>query len=80
MGEYAPPSPGPVLLLDGGLVDVVGRERRDLVDEYRLLTFPTVLGTGRRLFPGGGAPAELECLSVERVGGAVLACYRRAAR
>ncbi|MFF7470659.1 dihydrofolate reductase family protein [Streptomyces sp. NPDC008092] len=50
----------------------------DLVDEYRLLTFPTVLGAGRPLFPAGGPPAELECLSAERVGATVLTRYRRA--
>ncbi|MET9084790.1 dihydrofolate reductase family protein [Streptomyces sp. NPDC004237] len=50
----------------------------DLVDEYRLLTFPTVLGAGRPLFPAGGPPAELECVSAERVGAAVLTRYRRA--
>ncbi|MFF7984645.1 dihydrofolate reductase family protein [Streptomyces sp. NPDC007901] len=50
----------------------------DLVDEYRLLTFPTVLGTGRPLFPAGGPPAELECVSAERSGAAVLTRYRRA--
>lgn len=52
----------------------------DLVDEYRLLTFPTILGTGQRLFPAGGPPAYLECLSAEQAGAAVLARYRRAAR
>jgi dihydrofolate reductase len=52
----------------------------DLVDEYRLLTFPTALGTGDRLFPAGGPPVHLECVSAERAGAAVLACYRRTGR
>jgi dihydrofolate reductase len=45
----------------------------DLVDEYRLLTFPTILGTGERLFPAHRPPAYLECRSAERAGAAVLA-------
>ncbi|MFD8814954.1 dihydrofolate reductase family protein [Streptomyces sp. NPDC059627] len=49
-----------------------------LVDEYRLVTFPTVLGAGLPLFPAGGPPAELECLSAERAGATVLTRYRRA--
>jgi dihydrofolate reductase len=52
----------------------------DLVDEYRLLSLPTILGAGERLFPGGGPPVHLECLSAERSGAAVLARYGRAAR
>jgi len=81
-------------VMDGGLVDVVNGEKRDvivtgstsvvhalmaedLVDEYRLLTFPTILGTGERLFPADKSPTDLECLSAERSGGAVLTRYRR---
>ena len=52
----------------------------DLIDEYRLLTFPTILGTGERLFRAGGPPAYLECLSAEQAGAAVLTRYARAAR
>lgn len=64
-----------------GSLSLVDRLRAaDMVDEYRLLTFPTVLGTGRRLFPTDGAPTELECLAAEQVGAAVLTRYRRVGR
>ena len=52
----------------------------DLVDEYRLLTFPTILGSGERLFPAGGPPAYLECLSAEQAGAAVFSRYGRTPR
>ena len=67
------------VIVTGSLSVVHALMAADLVDEYRLLTFPTVLGTGRRLFPDGAAPAQLECLSAERTGAAVLARYGRAA-
>ena len=51
---------------------------QDLVDEYRLLIFPTVLGQGTRLFEDETAPVDLDLVSVEPVGPAVLAVYRRA--
>jgi dihydrofolate reductase len=52
----------------------------DLIDEYRLLAFPTILGAGRRLFPAGEPPVYLETRSVERAGATVLTRYGRAAR
>jgi dihydrofolate reductase len=52
----------------------------DLIDEYRLLTFPDILGTGERLFPDGSPPAYLECLSAGQSGAAVLARYGRTQR
>jgi dihydrofolate reductase len=67
------------VIVAGSLSIVRALMAQDLVDEYRLLTFPTVVGSGARLFPADGAPAYLECLEAERSDAAVLARYRRAA-
>jgi dihydrofolate reductase len=68
------------VVIAGSLSVVRALMAEDLVDEYRLLTFPTILGTGERLFPAGGPPAYLECLSAEPIGAAVLTRYGKEAR
>jgi dihydrofolate reductase len=49
----------------------------DLVDEYRLLVFPLVLGEGTRLFPEGAPPANLALVSAQTAGPAVRLIYTR---
>ena len=49
----------------------------DLVDEFRLLVFPLVIGTGTRLFEDD-TPVELQLVSTERAGAAALLIYQRA--
>jgi dihydrofolate reductase len=51
----------------------------DLVDEFRLMIFPLVLGSGKRLFGGGTIPAAFEVTdSKTATTGVLLVNYKRA--
>jgi dihydrofolate reductase len=61
-----------------GSAGVVTRLRTDdLVDQYRLLVFPVVLGEGRRLFDALDGPVDLEPASAESEGKVVRLVYDR---
>jgi dihydrofolate reductase len=50
----------------------------ELVDEYRLMIEPILLGGGKQVFPSGGQARALELVSVTTTGTGVLICtYRR---
>jgi dihydrofolate reductase len=52
--------PGGDLLIYGS-ADLVGTlMAHDLIDEYRLIVYPTVVGKGRRLFPEGASAPTLQ--------------------
>lgn len=53
--------------------------RSNLIDEVTLLIHPLVLGTGRRLFADGGAPASFRLIkSVPTTTGVIIATYQLA--
>lgn len=70
---------GPLLQVHGshGLIQLLLEHR--LVDEYRIWTFPIVLGAGKRLFGEGAIPANLELQRSEALSsGARMSVYRNA--
>jgi len=52
--------------------------KHDLVDEYRLMLFPVVLGTGKRLFADGTAHTTLRLVDSKPVGpdGVIILTYQ----
>ena len=73
---------------DGQGIQVMGSSslarqlvEHDLVDEYRLMVEPILLGGGKRLFPDDGRARPLELVSTTTAGTGVLICtYRPADR
>jgi dihydrofolate reductase len=53
--------------------------KHDLVDEFQLLVFPVVTGTGKRLFGEGATPGSLRLVESETTGtGVTVSRYERA--
>ena len=70
---------GPELQVHGSWCLVQTLLQHDLVDEFRLVVFPVVLGDGKRLFEGGAIPAALRLVdSATAPNGALFLRYRRA--
>ena len=69
---------GPDLLTQGSSELLQTLFAHDLVDELRTLTFPLVLGRGKRLFGGSALPTSLSLLkSVSTPNGIVVNTYAR---
>ncbi len=70
---------GPVLLIQGSSMLLQTLLAHDLIDEFRLLTFPLVLGRGKRLFGHGATPVALALAqSAVSSTGVTMSVYARA--
>ena len=70
---------GPTLLTQGSSVLLQTLLAHDLVDEFRLLVFPVILGPGKRLFGQGAIPAALKLTSsAVSTTGVTMSVYERA--
>jgi dihydrofolate reductase len=69
------------ILVNGSAQLVQTLREHDLVDEYRLMVFPTVLGSGKRLFSEGSHTTPLKLASSQPVGfdGVIILTYVPAA-
>ncbi len=67
------------LVITGSASVVRTLMEHDLVDEYRLLVFPVVIGGGNRLFRDGTPPMDLHLESAEPAGAGALLIYSRPA-
>jgi dihydrofolate reductase len=69
--------PGGEILAHGGATFVDALIREDLIDEYRLVVHPVVIGHGRSLFAALGRPLRLDLIETQRFPvGTVVHVYR----
>jgi dihydrofolate reductase len=71
-------SEGGPILVAGSCRLVHALHNAGLVDEYRLMVFPVVLGSGRRVFPETEEMTKLELVEVQDLDGPMLQVYRPA--
>ncbi|MGD0833489.1 MAG: dihydrofolate reductase family protein [Candidatus Dormibacteria bacterium] len=64
------------ILINGSAQLVQGLIELGLVDEYRLMVFPIVLGAGKRLFCDAGQPVVLQAVDATRAGDTMVLTYR----
>ena len=70
---------GPTLLTQGSSVLLQTLLAHDLIDEFRLLVFPVILGSGKRLFGGGAKPGALTLTAASvSTSGVSMSVYERA--
>ena len=70
---------GPELQVHGSGALIQTLLKHDLIDELRLMIFPVVLGTGKRLFGEGTTPGNLKLVgSAVATTGVIVARYERA--
>jgi dihydrofolate reductase len=70
---------GPDLLIQGSSDLIQTLLKNNLIDEFRLLIFPLMLGSGKRLFGDGTVPAALKLVETRNFPtGVILARYQPA--
>jgi dihydrofolate reductase len=70
--------PGGDVLVNGSAQLVAALRANDLVDEYRLMVFPTVLGGGKRLFADDGKASGLRLMDAKPAGETLILIYEPA--
>ena len=71
--------PGGEILVNGSVQLIQTLAENDLVDEYRLMVFPVVLGAGKRLFGDTSETKALRLVETKPAGECVVLIYQPAA-